>query len=100
MRARPKRPLTDNAGRLKLYKKMLDECKQFDIASRIRDVDLTNPRAPVAVVMDSGRAIGVTLSKDNFGEKLNRAIESVTGKGAKVKSVDAGGVFPVIQYME
>ena len=90
----------DNLARLKLYRKMLDEWKQFDLVSRVKEVNLANPREPVAVVEDSGHSIAVTLAKDNLGKSLKTAIEAVSGKGARVKSVDAEGNYPVIQYLE
>ena len=92
--------IPDNLARLKVYKKMLDEWQQFDLASRVKEVNLANPREPIAIVEDSGRAIAVTLAKDNLGKSLKTAIEALSGKGAKVKSVDAEGVYPVIQYLE
>ena len=48
---------TDNLNRLKMYKKMLDEWKQFDLASRVKEVNLSNPRDPVAVIEDSGSPV-------------------------------------------
>jgi cell division septal protein FtsQ len=90
----------DNQARLKLYKKMLDEWRKFDLSKRVKELNLANTREPVAVVEDSGRDIAVTLAKDNFGKNLKTALDALNGKGAKIKSVDAGGVFPVIQYLE
>lgn len=90
----------DNLARLKIYRKMLDEWKQFDLASRVKLVDLSNVREPVATVEDSGRAISITLAKENFGKSLKTAIEAVSGKGSRIRSVDAGGVSPVIQYLD
>ncbi len=90
----------DNLVRLKLYRKMLDEWKQFDLTSHVKEVNLANPREPVAVIEDSGRSIAVTLAKDNLGKSLKTAIEAVSGKGARVKAVDAEGIYPVLQYLE
>ncbi len=98
--AKTEKAPTENTARLKVYKKMLDEWKQFDLASRVKQVDLTDVREPAAVVEDSGRAISIVLAKDSLGKSLKTAIEAVTGKGAKVKSVNAGGVYPVIQYLD
>ncbi len=94
------RAVTENRARLAVYGKMLDEWRQFDLISRVRYVDLSDMRGPVAVIEDSGREIGVTLSKDSFGKKLKTAIEAVSGKGNKVRSVDAAGIVPIIQYLE
>jgi len=98
--SKTEKAMPDNLTRLKLYKKMLDEWKQFDLVSRVKEVNLANPREPVAVVEDSGRSIAVTLAKDDLGKSLKLAIEAVSGKGAKVKSVDAEGNYPVLQYLD
>ncbi|MEQ1604592.1 MAG: FtsQ-type POTRA domain-containing protein [Pyrinomonadaceae bacterium] len=90
----------DNLARLKIYKKMLDESKQFEVTGRVREFNLANLREPIAVVDDSGRSINVSLARDSLGKSLKTAIEALTGKGAKIKSVDAGGVHPLIQYLD
>ncbi|MEQ1643650.1 MAG: FtsQ-type POTRA domain-containing protein [Pyrinomonadaceae bacterium] len=92
--------MPDNVARLKLYKKMIDEWKQFDLISRVKEVNLQNARDPIATIEDSGRAITVSLAKDNLGKSLRAAVEAVSGKGAKVRSVNAEGVSPVITYLE
>jgi hypothetical protein len=98
--AKTEKAPADNIARLKLYKKMLDEWKQFDLMARVKYVDLTDIKEPTAVVEDSGKAISVLLAKDSLGKSLKTAIEVVTGKGAKIKSVNVGGASPVIQYLE
>jgi hypothetical protein len=82
-----------------MYKRMVDEWQQFDLSQRVKQVNLANPREPVAVVEDSGRAIQVTLARDNLGKSLKTALEALTGKGAKIRSVDMEGASPVIQYL-
>ena len=98
--SKTEKAIPDNISRLKVYKKMLDEWRQFDLSSRVKEVNITNPREPVAVVEDSGRPIEIMLAKDNLGKSLKTAIEALSGKGMKVKSVDAGGVYPVINYLD
>ena len=90
----------DNLARLKIYKKMLDEWKTFDLAARVKSVDLSDIREPAAVVEDSGRDISIVLAKDSLGKSLKTAIEAVSGKGAKVRSVNADGIYPVINYLD
>jgi cell division septal protein FtsQ len=92
--------IPDNIARLKIYRKMLEEWKQFDLSSRVKQVNIANPREPIAVVEDSGREISVTLAKDDLGKSLKTAVEALSGKGARVRSVDAGGLYPVINYLE
>lgn len=91
--------VTDNVTRLKVYKKMIDEWQQFSLAERVKQVNLANPREPVAVVEDSGNRISVTLARDSLGKSLKTALEALSGKGAKIKSVDVEGASPVIQYL-
>ncbi len=98
--AKTEKAMPDNLARLKVYRKMLDEWKQYDLASRVKEVNLANPREPVAVVEDSGRNITVALASKDLGKSLRMAIEAVSGKGAKVKGVDAGGIYPVLQYLD
>jgi len=98
--AKSEKAQNDNLTRLKLYTKMVDEWRQFDLASRVKAVDLTNVREPSATIEDSGRAIAVYVAKENLGKSLRSAIEAVAGKGSKVRSVDAAGIYPVIQYIE
>lgn len=90
----------DNLARLKIYKKMLDESKQFDVTARVKEFNLANLREPAAVVEDSGRTITVALARDNLGKSLKSAIEALTGKGTKIKSVDSAGIQPLIQYLD
>ncbi|MFM9903991.1 MAG: cell division protein FtsQ/DivIB [Pyrinomonadaceae bacterium] len=98
--AKTEKAPAENLARLKVYRKMLDECKQFDLASRVKQVNLTDIREPTAIIEDSGRSIAILLAKDSLGKSLKTAIEAVAGKGAKIKSVNAGGVYPVIQYLD
>ena len=91
---------SENLVRIKLYKKMIDEWHQFDLDSRVKEVNLADLKEPKAVIEDSGRPISISLAKDNLGKSLKTAVEAVAGKGAKVKSVDAAGIYPVIQYIE
>jgi cell division septal protein FtsQ len=91
---------TDNLARLKVYKKMLDEWKQFDLVSRVKEVNLSNPRDPVAVIEDSGSPVAITLGRDGLGKSLRAAIEAVSGKGGAVKEVNAEGISPVLQYRD
>ena len=98
--AKTEKAPTENAARLKLYKKMLDEWKQFDLVSRVKQVDLSDLKEPTAIIEDSGRPIAIMLAKDSLGKSLKTGIEAVAGKGAKVKSVNTGSGYPVIQYLE
>ena len=90
--------MTDNLARLKLYKKMLDEWKEYGISDRVKEVDLKDLKDPNASIEESGRLIAVVLAKDKLGASLKSAMDAVAGKGERVKSVNAGGVSPVLEY--
>lgn len=98
--SKTEKAIPDNIARLKVYKKMLDEWKQFDLSSRVKQVNIANPREPIAVVEDSGRDVSVTLARDNLGGSLKKGVEALSGKGSRVRSVDAGGLYPVINYID
>lgn len=98
--AKTEKAIPENQARLKLYRKMLDEWKQYDLTSRVKQVNLTNVREPIAVIEDSGRTIPVTLAKDSLGKSLKMTIEAVSGKGGRIKSVAADGSYPLLQYLD
>ena len=91
--------VSDNISRLKVYRRMIDEWQQFSLAERVKQVNLANPREPIAVVEDSGNRISVTLARDSLGKSLKTALEALSGKGARIKAVDVEGASPVIQYL-
>jgi cell division septal protein FtsQ len=98
--AKSEKAATDNLARLKLYKKMVEEWRTFDLAKRVKEVDLADLKYPSAVIEDSGNPISVNLAKDNLGVSLKRAIEASSGKGNKIRTVNSAGLYPVIQYVE
>ena len=96
--SKTEKAMTDNLARLRLYKKMLDEWKDYGISDRVREVDLKDLKDPSASIEDSGRTIAVILAKDRLGTSLKSAVEAVAGKGERVKSVNAVGVSPVLDF--
>jgi len=91
--------LDDNLARLKLYRKMVEDWKDFGLATRVKEVNLANLREPNAVIEDSGRPINVFLAKDNLAKGLKAALEAVAGKGEKVQAVNATGVSLKLEYL-
>ena len=78
---------------------MVTDWGEFGLAKRVKLVDLSDLQEPKATVEDSGRDIPVTLARDDYAKSLRSAIEAIAGKGEKVRSVNAGGVYPVIDYV-
>jgi len=97
--AKSEKATKDNLQRIKLFQKMSAEWSQFDLGSRIREIDLSSLSEPKVVVEDSGAQIPISLQKENFGKILKTALEAIAGKGEKIKSVNAAGVYPVIEYV-
>lgn len=87
----------DNLERLKTYKTMLVEWQQFDLASRVRFVDLSNLREPRAVTEDSGQSVSIELAKENFGDHLKRGINAIVGKGNIFQAVNLVGQNMVLE---
>ncbi len=78
----------DNQERVKIYQKMLAEWQNFELAKRVDSVDLTDLQEPLAIVRDSGEAVTIILSRENFGKRLQTGLEKIAGKGKEVKSID------------
>lgn len=81
----------ENVERVKLYQKMLGEWRQFDLASRVLQVNLTDIREPRAVLEDSGEMVSIALGRSDFGEHLKRGIGAIVGKGQIFEAVNLVG---------
>lgn len=81
----------DNLERLKMYQKMLSEWKDYDLASRVRIVDLADLREPKATLEDSGLPVTIMLGRENFGQQLASGIKAIVGKGNMFEGVNLVG---------
>jgi cell division septal protein FtsQ len=93
------RATRDNAARIKLFQKMIAEWGEFALAKRVKEVNLADLQEPQATIEDSGSRISITLARDDLSKSLKSALEAVAGKGDRVKSVNAAGVYPVLEYV-
>jgi len=84
--------LRENQLRVKLYQKMLEEWKTFDLDKRVKAVDMTNLSKPKAITEDSGQTVEIILAKDNFAKKLQTGLENIAGKGQQVSGIDVTDV--------
>ena len=80
-----------NLARLKMFEKMLAEWQQYDLAKRVKAVDLSDLSDPRAITEDSGRAVTISLGRDNFAEHLRRGIGAIVGKGEVFAGVELVG---------
>jgi hypothetical protein len=97
--AKTERATRDNAARIKLFQKMIADWGEFGLARRVKEVNLGDLQEPQATVEDSGSRITITLARDDVSKSLKSAIEAVAGKGERVRSVNAAGVYPVLEYV-
>jgi len=97
--AKTEKAQKDTLTRIKMFQKMVADWGEFGLAKRVKAIDLSDLQEPKATVVDSGRDIPITLSRDDYAKSLRSAIEAIAGKGEKVRSVNAGGVYPIIDYL-
>jgi cell division protein FtsQ len=97
--SKTERASRDNAARIKLFQKMTSDWTEFGLVKRVKEVDLSDLQEPQATVEESGSRIAITLARDNLTKSLRSAIEAIAGKGERVRSVNAAGVYPVLEYV-
>lgn len=88
----------ENQERVKIYLKMLNEWKDYDLAARVSSVNLADLQDPQAIVQDSGEFVTVSLGKENFGKRLQKALEVVANKGTQIESIISNGQNVVLKY--
>ncbi|HEY0427094.1 MAG TPA: FtsQ-type POTRA domain-containing protein [Pyrinomonadaceae bacterium] len=81
----------DNQERVRIFSKMVEEWKEFDLAKRVAYVDLSDLNEPEAIVQQSGEQKKIILSKDNFSKKLKLGLEGIAGKGTEVLGINVTG---------
>jgi cell division septal protein FtsQ len=90
----------DNIKRVKLYLELLENWKSYEIAKRVKAVDLSDIKDPQAIVEDSGQTVRILLSKEDYGKRLKLGLESIVGRGKEIKSIDMSGTNPIISYRD
>jgi cell division protein FtsQ len=98
--AKTDKAVKDNQARVKLYQKMLEEWKTFELDKRVKVVDMTDLTEPRATVEDSGETVEIILAKDNFGKKLQSGLENIAGKGKQVAKIDVSDVQPKYTFRQ
>lgn len=86
----------ENAERVKLYQRALQEWNQLGLTGRVRSIDTASLREPRAAVEDSGLPVTIAIGRDNFGENLGRGLRAIAGKGDIFEGVDLIGANLVL----
>ncbi len=88
----------DNQERVKIYLKMLNEWQDFELARRVSSVNLADLQDPQAIIQDSGESVTVSLGKENFAKRLQKALEIVANKGNQIESIISNGQNVIVKY--
>ena len=96
--SKSEKSVKENQERTKIYLKMLNEWRDFELASRVSSVNLADLQDPQAIVQDSGEFVTVSLGKENFGKRLQKALEVVANKGTQIESIISNGQNVVLKY--
>ena len=89
-----------NKQRVALFSKLRKAWREFDLASHVRAIDLSDLRDPRAIVTDSGKTVTIYLGEEDFRKGLQRGIENIAGRGQEVESIIVSGTRPVIEYRD
>ena len=96
--SRSEKSAKENQERVKIYLKMLNEWQDFNLSNRVSSVNLTDLQDPQAIVQDSGEFVTISLGKENFGKRLQKALEVVANKGNQIESIISNGQNVVLKY--
>ncbi|MDQ3131857.1 MAG: FtsQ-type POTRA domain-containing protein [Acidobacteriota bacterium] len=81
----------DNQMRVKMYQKMLEDWREFDLAKRVKELNLEDLQDPKAIVEDSGFRVSIDLGKDNYGKRLKTGLERIVGRGSEIEAFNLSG---------
>jgi cell division septal protein FtsQ len=88
-----------NKRRIGLYLKLVSEWRKFDLVARVKAVDISDINDPQAKVLDSGETVTISLGKEDFAKGLQKGLETIAGKGERIKYViDPSDDNPIIGY--
>jgi len=88
----------NNQLRVKVYQKMTDDWREFDLARRVQSVDLSDPLKPQVTVKDSNDVKTIILPKDSFSKNLQTGIESLAGRNPEIIGVDVTQTPPGLLF--
>ena len=81
----------DNQLRVKIFQKMIEDWKTFDLDKRVKSVDMTDLENAKATIEDSGANIFIGLGKEDFGKRLQKGIEYTANKGVNFEGIELVG---------
>ncbi|HEY0659629.1 MAG TPA: hypothetical protein VGD05_14235, partial [Pyrinomonadaceae bacterium] len=96
--AKTESAVKNNQTRVKMYQKMLEDWREFDLAKRVKEVNIEDLQDPKAIVEDSSETVSIDLGKDNFGKRLQKGLEIIVGRGKEIESVNLSGNREILGF--
>ena len=81
----------ENKERVKIYLEMMNEWQEYELAKRVKAVDLTNLKEPFAITEDSGERVAIEVENGNLAKRLKDGIKAIAGKGSNYQAVNIEG---------
>lgn len=81
----------ENKERVKIYLEMLKEWQEYELAKRVKAVDLSNLKEPLAITEDSGERVAIEVENGNLAKRLKDGIKAIAGKGGNYQAVNIEG---------
>ncbi len=82
----------DNKKRIDLYLKLLEEWKYYDLAKRVKAVDLSDLREPHAIIENLGKTVEIRIEGESYVKGLQKGIESVANSSECYEYVITDGI--------
>lgn len=96
--ARTEKAQKDNQERVKLLLKLQEEWQNLGIVKRVTSLNLSDLQDVSVTVEDSKETISVSLGKEDYGRRLQRALTVIEGKGQSIESLISNGGNVVAKY--
>lgn len=90
----------DNQERVKIFLKMQDDFQKNNISNRVTAVLLNDLQDPQAAIEDSDKTVNVFLGKEDYGKRLQRALDVIAGKGNQIESLISHGAGVTAKYRD
>jgi cell division septal protein FtsQ len=90
----------ENQERIKVFRKMQDDFQRTGVNGKITSIVLDDLQDPQATIEDSGKTVSVYLGKEDYGRRLQRALDVIGGKGNQIESLISNGAGVTAKYRE
>jgi len=89
--AKTEKAQKENQERVKIFLKAQDEWQSVGLSNRVISVNLNDLQDAQAAVEDSGETVLISLGKEDFGKRLQKALSVIQGNGQRIESIVSHG---------